>query len=110
MKISSENNTNIVGMINLNNYIPCSEITGNIVIDSLMEYINQEEIVFPSTSFELKTNRTKMYGAISPADPAFEIVFALNDNPIMIENKDFGSIIFRCNNKLYWTTIGMKLI
>lgn len=110
MKTSSENNTNIVGMINLNNNIPCSEITGNIVIDSLMEYINQEEIVFPSTSFELKTNRTKMYGAISPADPAFEIVFALNDNPIMIENKDFGSIIFRCNNKLYWTTIGMKLI
>ena len=51
-----------------------------------------------------------MYGAISPADPAFEIAFALNDNPIMIENEDFGSIIFRCNGKLYWTTIGMKLI
>ena len=98
-------------MINLNNYSTvCSEITGNIVIDSLMEYINREEIVFPSTSFELKINRTKMYGAISPADPAFEIAFELNDNPIMIENEDFGSIVFRCNNKLYWVTIGMKLI
>lgn len=75
-----------------------------------MEYINQGGIVFSTTSFELKTNRIKMYGAISPADPAFKVAFDLNDNPIMIENEDFGSIIFKCNNKLYWVTIDMKLI
>jgi hypothetical protein len=98
-------------MINLNNYSTvCSEITGNIVTDSLMEYINQGGIVFPATWFELKINRTIMYGAISPADTTFELEFYLNDNPIMIEDKNFGSIVFRCNNKLYWVTIGAKLI
>lgn len=110
MKTSSENNINIVGMINLNNYSTvCSEITGNIVIDSLMEYIHQEGVVFQGTYFELKTERYKIYGAISPADPVFEIDFELANNPIMIEYKTVGAVVFRCNGKLYWMTKGVVL-
>lgn len=98
-------------MINLNNYNTiCSRITGDEIIDSLMEYINQEGVVFQSTYFELKTNHLKIYGAISVADPVFEFEFEFAGNPIMIEYKDFGAVIFRCNDKLYWMTKGAILL
>lgn len=98
-------------MINLNNYnTVCSRITGDVVIDSLIEYIHQEGVVFQGTYFELKTECYKIYGAISPADIVFEIEFELADNPIMIEYKAFGAVVFRCNDKLYWITKGVMLL
>ena len=97
-------------MIDLNDYFPHKEVTGDIVIDSLMEYIHQGEVVFQSTYFELKTKRYKIYGAISPAHPDFEIKFKLADNPIMIEYKSFGAVVFRCNGKLYWMTKGLSFL
>lgn len=96
-------------MIDLNDYFPHKEVTGDIVIDSLMEYIHQEGVVFQGTYFELKTERCKIYGAISPADPVFEIDFELTNNPIMIEYKTIGAVVFRCNSKLYWMTKGVVL-
>ena len=74
-----------------------------------MEYIHQEGVVFQGTYFELKTEHYKIYGAISPADPVFEIDFELANNPIMIEYKTVGAVVFRYNGKLYWMTKGVVL-